>query len=188
MSANVTIISLDAEGGTVTVEAEVTALGFNNINYRLEINDTGTGVSETFSDIIGPGTSNTHSMTFTTGGVESGLITAMFTSPESAVGEQDQESWEMEVFDPENVNIVDCSVNQSEVEPGGNVSIDYEVQNDNSANAQFSYELVVGGNTIDTGSSSLFGDSQSSFIAGGSAPTTPGEATVEINLTDVQEA
>ena len=188
MSANVTIISIDAEGGTVTVEAEVTASGFNNINYQLEINDTGTGVSETFSDTIGPGTSNIHTMTFTTGGVDSGLITAMFTSPESAVGEQDQQNWEMEVFDPANVNIVDCSVNQSTVEPGGNVSIDYEVQNDNSANAQFSYELVVGGNTIDTGSSSLFGDSQSSFIAGGSAPTTPGEATVEINLTDVQEA
>ena len=158
--ATVVITDISESGGAITATAEVTATGFGTTNYTLNINDSLTGASESFSDTIGPGTFIEHTLTFVPDDeYDSSTITAQFTSPDDLVGEQDQQQYNY--VDRTAINIVDCDLEgaDGELDPGDTYTVVVTVENQNVATLDI--DLVAtrpspGGN-FGEGSIQLFG-------------------------------
>lgn len=177
---SVNIRSVETSGGIVTVEVGVTATGDRpSQSYDLTIRDSATGVAETFSDFIGPGAINVHTLSFEPTNRSAGEITA------EVIGEDfDQATWEIQLFDSNSVSITGCNLINTNVNTGDTVSIDFTVSNDNEAIATFDYEVTVGGSRVTTGSNNIFGGSEQTFGATFSARDS---GNVEVQLTDVEE-
>jgi len=177
---SVNIRSVETSGGIVTVEVGVTATGDRpNQSYDLTIRDSASGAAETFSDFIGPGAINTHTLSFEPLNRSAGEVTA------EVIGEDfDQETWEVQVFDPNSVSITQCDLTKTEADPGETVTLDFSVSNDNESIATFDYEVTVGGSRVTTGSNNIFGDSERTFGATFSARDS---GNVSVQLTNVEE-
>lgn len=148
---DVEILTASVTDNTLDVSVSISTSTTDTIDYRLNINDTGTGGSTDRSGTLAggagsfPGDADIENVSFGIGDVPGGTVTAQITAPEAYVGAQDQEDWGDVDSLEDDIEVTSCS---TEAQSDGSLEVSYALAPTGSTGDTTNVEIRVGGETV----------------------------------------